>query len=269
MKLTSLPRVSAAVLSICLSFPLITHGKESYRLGIAPVMDYEDTLKTYTPLANYMAHAAGIEVKVVPAHNFLGYWHQMRKPDAYDFLFDGSHLAAYRMQKMGHRLLARVRGVLSFTLISRPDDLIIDTEELVNRKVAIMPSPNFGGLKVYELFKHPARQPIMVEVRNVAEAIEAVRSGKADATYVPTPMVASYREATVITSSEQIPGMTMTASPRVPIEVAQAVSTALVDASKSEEGTKMLSELNLIGFEAAEKSEYQGLEKILSAMWGY
>lgn len=269
MKFTLLPRVSAVVLSICLSFPLVAHSTESYRLGVAPVMSHEETLKTYKPLASYISHAVGIQVKVEPAQNFLGYWHQMRKPDAYDFLLDGSHLAAYRVEKMGHRLLAKVRGVLSFTLISSPDDLVLDPEELVNRKVAIMPSPNFGGLKVYELFKHPARQPVIVQVKNVAEAIDAVKGGRADATYIPTPMLASYPEAMVITSSEQIPGMTMTASPSVPFDIAQAVSKALIDARKSKEGTRMLNELNLVGFEVAERDEYKGLEKILSAMWGY
>ena len=269
MNTTILHRVGAAVLSVCLSFPLVVHSTEKYRLGIAPVLDYEDTLKIYQPMADYLSQKAGIEVELLPARNFIGYWSQMRKPDAYDFILDGAHLAAYRIEKMGHRLLAKVSGVLSFTLISRPDDLILDPEELVNRKVAVLASPNLGGLQAYNLFTHPARQAVMIEAKNALDALEAVRSERADAAYVPTPILSRYPEATVITSSEQMPNMTMTASPRVPSEVGQAVAMALIEAGQSEEGKAMLAAVNIASFEPAVRSEYQGLEQLLKNMWGY
>lgn len=269
MNTTILHRIGVAVLSVCLSFPLVAHSAEKYRLGIAPVLDYEDTLKTYQPMADYLSQKAGIEIELVPARNFIGYWSQMRKPDAYDFILDGAHLAAYRTEKMGHRLLTKVAGVLSFTLVSRPDDLILDPDELVNRKVAVLASPNLGGLAAYNLFRHPARQPVMVEAKNAVDALEAVRSGRADAAYVPTPILSRYPEATVIASSEQMPNMTMTASPRVPPEVGQAVAKALNEAGQSDEGKAMLEAVNIVGFEPAQRSEYRGLEKLLSGMWGY
>jgi ABC-type amino acid transport substrate-binding protein len=170
---------------------------------------------------------------------------------------------------MNHRLLAKVTGVLSFTLISRPDDLILDPEELVNRKVAVLASPNLGGLQVYNLFSHPARQPMMIEAKNALDALEAVRDGRADAAYVPTPILSRYPEATVITSSEQMPNMSMTASPRVPPEVGEAVARALLEASETEEGRAMLEAVNIVAFEPADKSDYQGLETYLAGMWGY
>ena len=165
--------------------------------------------------------------------------------------------------------MAKVSGVLSFTLISRPDELIINPEELVNHKVAVLASPNLGGLLVSNMFRNPARQPVMVEVKNAMDALEAVRDERADAAYVPTPILSHYHEATVITSSEQIPNMTMTASPRVPPEVGQAVARALFEAGQSEEGKAMLAAVNLPGFEPAKRSEYAGLEQLLNGMWGY
>jgi hypothetical protein len=93
---------------------------EPYRLGIAPVLEYKDTLATYRPLADYLTQVLGREVLLVPSRNFIGYWSQIRKEGTYDFLLDGAHLAAYRMEKMDHQLVAQVDGVLSFTLISRP-----------------------------------------------------------------------------------------------------------------------------------------------------
>ena len=269
MHTTMLRRAGTAVLSFCLSLPLVAEAAEKYRLGIAPVLDYEETMKTYQPMAEYLSQKAGIEVELVPARNFIGYWSQMRKPEAYDFILDGAHLAAYRVEKMEHRLLARVSGVLSFTLISRPDDLILDPEELVNRKVAVLASPNIGGLQAHKLFNNPMRQPKMIEAKNALDALEAVRSGKADAAFVPTPILSRYPEATVIISSEQMPNMTLTASPRVPPEVAEAVASALIEAGASEDGKTMLDEVNIVGFEPVVSAEYKGLEKLLQGMWGY
>ncbi len=269
MNTTILYRAGVACLSVCLSIPLVTHGAEKYRLGIAPVLDYEDTLKNYQPLADYLSQKAGIDLELMPARNFIGYWNQMRKPDTYDFVFDGAHLAAYRSEKMDHRLLAKVSGVLSFTLISRPDDLILDPEELVNRKVAVLASPNLGGLLAHNLFHHPARQPAMVEVKNAMDALEAVRSERADAAYVPTPILQYYPEATVISSSRQLPNMTMTASSRVPVEVQQNVARALIEAGSSDEGKAMLAAAGIASFEPTQRAEYSGLETLLSGMWGY
>ncbi len=264
-----LQRAGAAFLFVCLSIPLVGHGAEKYRLGIAPVLDHKDTWKTYQPLVKYLSRKAEIDLALIPSLNFIGYWSQMRKPDSYDFILDGAHLAAYRIKKMDHRLLGKVSGVLSFTLISRPDDLILNPEELVHRKVAVLPSPNLGGLQVFNLFPHPARQPLMVEVKNAMDALEAVRDKRADAAYVPTPILSRYPEATVIVSSEPLPNMTMTASPRVPLEVGRAVARALLEAGESEEGRAMLAATHISGFEAANPGEYVGLEQLLKGMWGY
>lgn len=261
------PGVFVLAAFLCLS--AVAQAKEKYTLGIAPVLDYEDTMKTYQPLVEYLSEYAGVEIELVPARNFIGYWSQMRKPGAYDFLLDGAHLAAYRLKKMDHQLLAKVTGVLSFTLITRPDDLVLDPEELVNRRVAVLASPNLGGLQVYNLFSNPAHQPLMVEVKNALDALEAVRDGRADAAYVPTPILARFPEATVVASSEQMPNMTLTASKNVPAEISRAVAEAVIKASTTDAGRVMLEQINIDSFELAQREDYDGLENILQGMWGY
>jgi len=89
------------------------------------------------------------------------------------------------------------------------------------------------------------------------------------AAYVPTPILSRYPEATVITTSEQMPNMSLTASPRVPLEVGERVASALLEAGESEVGREMLAAINVNAFEAADKREYAGLEKLLHGMWGY
>lgn len=267
MSFPPLRGICALFLLLCVPFSL--QAAETYRLGIAPVLDFDETIEVYQPMVDYLSEKTGVKFELVPSQNFIGYWNQMRKEDAYDFLFDGAHLSAWRVAKMEHRLVARVSGVLSFTLISRADDLYLEPDELVHRKVAVLASPNVGGLQVYNLFTNPSRQPQMVEVRNAVDALEAVRDGRADAAYVPTPILSRYPEATVITTSEPMPNMSLTASPRVPLEVGERVASALLEAGESEVGREMLAAINVNAFEAADKREYAGLEKLLHGMWGY
>ncbi|MFO7593514.1 MAG: PhnD/SsuA/transferrin family substrate-binding protein [Pseudomonadota bacterium] len=264
-----LHRLGVAFVSLSLVFPVIVQSAEKYRLGVAPVMDYERTIKTYQPLADYLSQEAGIEIELVPARNFISYWSSMRKPGHYDFVFDGAHLAAYRVNKMDHKLLAKVSGVLSFTLISRSDDLVLDPEELINRKVAVQASPNLGGVLVFNLFNNPARLPQLVEVKTAIDALDAVRSKRADAAYVPTQIVSNYPDAAVIVTSDPLPNMTMTASPRVPDEVVQAVRKSLYEAKRSEKAAAVLAAMSIEGFDQAKRSDYTGLERLLEGMWDY
>ena len=258
--------IAALVALLCAS---VLQASETYRLGVAPVLDYQDTLRTYQPLVDYLSRETGARIELAPARNFIEYWSQMRKPDAYDLVLDGAHLAAYRLENMDHQLLAKVSGVLSFSLISRPDELIFEAGELSNRRVAVQASPNLGGLLIFQLFDNPMRQPIMIEVKNAMDALDAVREKRADAAYVPTPILSHYPEANVIVSSGQMPNMSITASPNVPPELRLALAQALLTLSNESRGESILKGLNIEGFEAAENSEYQGLASLLNGMWGY
>jgi ABC-type phosphate/phosphonate transport system substrate-binding protein len=109
----------------------------------------------------------------------------------------------------------------------------------------------------------------MVKVDNVIDALESVRDERADAAYVPTPILSRYPEATVIESSEQMPNMTMTASPRVSAEEVAKVRQALISASESEKGRRLLQQINISRFVAADPHDYSGLHELLAGMWGY
>lgn len=260
---------TSAALCAMLSLLSPVCGAESYRIGVAPLMSQEETQLRYRLLLQYLKKKTGHQFELVTTNNFMGYWSVMLKPAGLHFALDGAHLAGYRVKRRGHRFIARLDGVVSYSLIVRADDLILEAEELLNRSLAVLPAPNMSAIAASQVFNNPMRQPNQVPVANAETAMEAVRSGTADAAFVPTPFLQRYPEANVVMTTEQMPGMTMTASAEVPELVGSSVQKALLGAADEPEGKKALDELRFVRFIRVSEAEYEGLENLLKEMWGY
>lgn len=240
-----------------------------YRLGIAPVMSQEETTQRYDNLLAYLNRKTGHQFELVTSRNFMGYWQDMRKPDVFDFMLDGAHLAAYRVERRNNRFVARVDGVVSYSLVGRGEDLIIEPDELLTRSIGVLPSPNMSAIAIGKLFHNPSKQPKQVTMNNAEEALNAVRDRKVDAAMVPTSFVARYPGASVIMTTDQTPGMTLTATAKVPQEIVDKVREALLQADKDADGRKALEQLQFPRFIEVVPSDYQGLGTLLEDLWGY
>lgn len=257
------------IVMFALSLFTATASAELYRLGIAPVMSQEETTQRYDNLLAYLARQTGQQFELVTSKNFMGYWQDMRKPDAFDFMLDGAHLAAYRVERRNNRFVARVDGVVSYSLVGRGEDLIIEPEELLTRRIGVLPSPNMSAIAVGKLFHNPSKQPKLVSMNNAEEALNAVRDKKVDAAMVPTSFVARYQDASVILTTEQTPGMTLTATAQVPQAIVDKVRAALLQADKEPDGRKALEQLQFSRFINVVPGDYQGLGALLEDLWGY
>lgn len=242
---------------------------DAYRLAVAPLMSPAETRERYTPLLQYLQRKTGHSFELVTSGNFMSYWSVIRKPKELHFALGGSHLAAYLVARQQHGFVARLDGVVSYSLIARADEFVIEPEELLNKRLAILPAPNMSALAAAQVFSNPMRQPVQVPVVNAEAAMEAVRNAQADAAFVPTPFLQRYPEAAVILTTDQMPGMTLTASPGVAQSVVTQLQQALFEATDDPQGKKALEELRFVKFIKAEPSEYAGLEKLLEGMWGY
>jgi hypothetical protein len=162
------------LLSTLLLFAVNTKA-DTYRLGIAPVMSQEETSQRYDSLLSYLANKTGHRFELVLSKNFMGYWQSMRKQDVFDFMLDGAHLAAYRVERRNNRFVARVDGVVSYALVARAEDMIIEPDELLTRSIGVLPSPNMSAIAIGKLFNNPSKQPKQVVMNNAEEALNAVR----------------------------------------------------------------------------------------------
>lgn len=257
------------ILSLFLVFSAPAAQAETYNLVVQPIQDSKQTRKAYQPLAEYLSKITGHEIKLVTAVNYLAYWHTMRRDKKYDLLLDGAHFTDWRIKKLKYEPLVKIASVVSFTLVSHTDNPVLEADELIGKRVAVLSPPSMGSLKLAELFPSPMRQPIIVTVKNSQEAVKMVEKGRAVGAVIPTRMVGAFPFLVTVESMEQMPHMALSASKRVPIDVRNKIRTALLNAGKTDEGKALLEKLVLEGFEPATKKLYDGFSKSLRNTHGY
>ena len=262
-------KIRAIFVGAWLTLFSLTAQAANYSFVVQPILPPDQTKKAFMPLTNYLSKQTGHNIKLVTSINFLSYWETMKKGNEYDIILDAAHLTDYRLKRMGYKVLAKRADAVSYSLVTGENADILDPAELIGKSVATIGSPSLGMLRVEEMFPNPLRQPVIVEVNNSIDSIQKVIDGKAVGAMVPTPLVGGFPELITVTTTDQVPHTAISASPRVPADVQNAISTALINASKTPEGQKMLEQINFPAFEKTNADAYNGYAGLLEGTWGY
>ena len=234
----------------------------------------EGTKKDFQPLADYLGAVTGKRVVIHTLPNFLSYWNAIRKPNSYDLIFDDAHFTDYRATKLGYKVLAKVPGYISYSLIVAQGSPITDPHELVGKRIATMGAPSMGAMRLQSLYPNPLRQPNIVEAGSPDKALALLLGKKrVRAAILPTPYVSRRRNLgdkfRVLISTEPIPHMAISAAPSVDPVVRKVIRNALLNANHTPPGKRMLDELGLTRLETADTAVYKGQSRILEKYWGY
>ncbi|NOQ89926.1 MAG: PhnD/SsuA/transferrin family substrate-binding protein [Gammaproteobacteria bacterium] len=260
---------TALLLSFSLSYTTASQAAE-YTLAIQPILPQEELRKRYQPLADYLSSATGHKITISTQRNFTFYWHKMRKgKKGFDLVLDAAHFTDYRTKNMGYTVLAKLPDTVSFSIVTHEDNFIMDVDELTNKRIATMPTPSLGSVRLEELFPNPMRIPIYVWKLNANEVVESVLSGRVDAAIIPTRLASTFDGLNTVMTTEPVPHMAISASPMVPVDVAAKITQALLNAKDSPDGKKMLAELKTDRFDAANNDTYAGYGELLKGVFGY
>ena len=242
----------------------------NYSLAIQPILSQDEIKKNFKPLADYLSKETGHNITISTQRNFLFYWTKMRKgKKGFDLVLDAAHFTDYRIKAQGYTVLAKLPDTVSFSIVTSEQNFILDEEELIGLRVATMPSPSLGSLRLEELFTNPMRIPIYVWELNTTAAVENVVSGKVDAAIIPTRLASTYDNLNIVLTTDPVPHMGLSASPDVPAEVTEKIRQALVNAGTTENGKKMLASLKVDSFEPANSETYDGYSELLKEVFGY
>ena len=259
-------------LAVCLLHLPVTTGNVlagKYYLSVQPVLPPAQIEQSYRPLANYLSRKTGHEFVVVSYRNFLTYWVKMQKSKDMHFVLDAAHFTDYRVQRKDYKVLAKLPDTVSFSVVTSEDNFVFDMEELISKKIATMPSPGMGAVRLNEMFPNPVQLPFYIQSSNSVEAVNRVLDGSVDAAIIPSPLVGSFEGLNTITSTEPVPHMALSASPEVPADVAESVRQALLEAQNTEEGKQMLADLNVESFQETSPDIYAGYADLLEGVFGY
>jgi len=209
-------------------------------LSAPPRESAEAGAKVYNPLAAILSDITGQHVVYKQPADWKDYQRNM-KNDTYDFVFDGPHFAAWRIDSLRAMPLLRLPGSLQFVLVtSRSANRIKKSDDLIGQKICTLPSPNLGALSVFSMFPNPARQPEYRMVKGGFKEIAiALKKGVCDAAifrsnYYRQKTSPAFRSKTrVIRRSEEMINQGITASHRIKRKLRNKIVKALVaDAGK-------------------------------------
>jgi len=260
------------VLAGFMSRPASAAGDELV-LAVQPILDEEQTRKVFQPLCEYLTQATGRPCRLFTSPNFYAYWDTVRQSTAFNVVLDAAHFTDYRTQKLDFQVLAKIPDTVTYTLVTRDNDLMLDASELVGKRVATLGIPSIGAARLNGLFPNPSRQPVVIEVGAAEKAMRLLLDGKVSAAILPTPIVsqqmASGAGISVVLTTDPIPHIALSASSSLNAITRNAMRDALLRAHTSEAGKKMLKQIGFERFDPASTDVYMGQGKILKEYWGY
>jgi ABC-type phosphate/phosphonate transport system substrate-binding protein len=208
--------------------------------AIQPILGEEETRKAFTPLAEFFAKVTGDEVKIHTARDFPEYWVNQKKNNPYEIMMDNAFFTDYRNEKEGWTSIAKIPGLVSYTLIVTADNAVFEADELVGQKIASLMPPAPSGIFLGQMFRNPLRQPYISPTNSSEESLQYLLDGKVMGAIIPTPLVnmalQDGKDLVVVKTSVQIPHVAISVSPNVSEEMRDKIRTALLEADKNDEG---------------------------------
>jgi phosphonate transport system substrate-binding protein len=263
----------ALTISFAAAFRPATAADNELVLAVQPILGEEETHKAFQPLCDYLAQATGRPCRLFTSPNFYAYWDNVRSSTSFNLVLDAAHFSDYRAQKLGYQVLAKIPDTVSYSLVTRDNEFLLEAKELVGKRVATLGIPSIGAARLNGLFPNPSRQPVTIEVGDSETALRMLREGKLKAAILPTPIVAQAMTngggLYVVLTTDPIPHIGLSAAPSIDANTREVLRNALLSAHTSENGKKMLKQIGFERFDPATASVYKGQAGILKEYWGY
>jgi ABC-type phosphate/phosphonate transport system substrate-binding protein len=240
-------------------------------LLVQPLPREEMPAETFQPLADYLSTLTGRPCTIRTPPNFPAYWEAVRH-NRYDLAFDAPPFTDYRIHKFGFTALAKTPDTASYSLVMREDARVRDPATLVGKRVATLGLASIGTLRLNALFPNPYRQPVVVEIPSSEEGLNLLLNGNVEAAFLPTTGIGrrlAPHGAVVVLTTEPIPRLVLSASPRLSRELTDKIRNNLLQANTTDAGRAMLRVIGIDFFDTATNEEFANQSYVLRGYWGY
>lgn len=226
-----------------------------------------DTAERYRLLARQLSRATGKEIVYQSSRDWLSYQQALRT-GSYDLVLNSASIASWLIANRAHEPLVRASAQDRFVLIIDTNQAITQVSELAGRRVCAPALPAVGTLSVYAHFDNPARRPILVPDNDPARIYDTLSRGGCEAAVLPRATYHALQgkrtQDRELLTTTVMPGITLTAGPRLTAQDKAAILRALLEA---EEGGLFIE--SPAGFARAHPADYDGLSKLLNPLWGF
>lgn len=230
----------------------------------------------YRPLADHLGKLLGVEVDYKHAKHWLRYQSDIKKQN-YDFVFDGPHLASWRIKHLKHRPLVKLPGTLGFYILALANNNKINKpEDIVYKKVCAIPPPNLTSVILLQRLNDPIREPFIVSVKGgMGKIFKGLIDGKCEAAVIRNVLYdkklsdEDRAKVKIIYTSPELPNQVLTVSDRVSKEDQEKIIASLITG----EGKKVMAPIakrfggkDAKGFVEVTPEEYNGYFSFLEGV---
>lgn len=232
--------------------------------------------KLYAPLADHLGKLLGVEVKYTHAKHWLRYQSDIKKRK-YDIVFDGPHLASWRIKHLKHKPLVKLPGTLGFYMLALSENKKTNTpEDLVYKKVCAIPPPNLTSVILLQRLNDPVREPIIVSIKGgMGKMFKALLDGKCEGAVVRHSFFKKFlsdedrAKVKIIYKSPEFPNQVLTASDRISEEDQQKIIASLTTGDGMDAMAPIVKRFggkNVNAFVKVSPSEYNGYFSFLEGV---
>jgi len=233
-----------------------------------PIFPPETAELVYRPLVNYLNDSLPYRFDLEIAPDYHRYWLSTRRGQNPHLVLEEPHLTAFRMEEFNFTPLVRADAPITYSLLTSMENAESSVRDFIGQRISTMPAPSLGYLILTSWFDNPMQQPIIQSnAASWLDAVEIVFSREANAAIVPNNLVSRYVNMANILTSRDFPGVTVAASPEVPIDIQEEIRTALLTLHEDEEHFAALNEIDISQFVEARSSQYEGLEEWLNLVY--
>ncbi len=191
--------------------------------------------KLYSPLATAIGKLLGVKVVYKHPGNWLRYQRNMRNGE-YDIVFDGPHFASWRIEHLGHKVVAKLPGTLVFYLVAnKTDNEVLRPEDLIGKKICGISPPNLSTLSVLARFDNPVRQPVILGIRGGMKKVQkkfttgSCRAAVFRNTFFKKKISKAERDRMkILFESEALPNQVITVSNRISKPQREKLAKAII-----------------------------------------
>jgi len=249
---------------------------ETLIFSAPPKLGAEESRTLYAPLAALLSSETGETIEYVHPGGWFEYQIDMRE-GRFDLVLDAAHFAAWRINTLDHRPLARAREQVRFVVIATRAGRIYSKEDLIGQPACAAPPPDLGTVALLQVFDGFFQVPRVLETRDTLKRVERLLAGEcagaflARHEYMQTDAIVRLSEQLkIVIQSEPYPGLTLTASGDISPTLALEIQRIFLS-RKGGQVTRHIRErfANGSNFVEVSAADYEGLASLVEGYPGF
>lgn len=269
--------LSVALVLLVVAVGAVHADETPLAFGIFPRWNAQTTVRDFTPLATLLGQELGRPVRIETDKDFDSFMNRV-----YARKFDLVHLNQLQYvqahQRAGYRAIAKMCDNTSCTIkaviVTRRDTAISTVADLRGRIIAFAdPGAMVSHVLAKSLLREQGLKPAQystIFARNPPNALLAVYNAEADAAGVGESVLQreeikqliDLNQLRILTQSRPIPHLPIAVSSDLDRTIAQRVQRILTGLAKRPEGRRILGQIGIDRFEAADDREYAVVRKL-------